>query len=239
MQFDAPLIAGRLIKRYKRFLADVILDSGEIITAHTPNTGSMLGCTEPGARVWLSRADNPKRKYAYTWELIEVRPGVLVGIHTGRPSRLVLEAIAAGTISELGGYDSILTEQRFGREASRIDLLLSRTRQPTHCYVEIKNVTAAADDGIALFPDAPSTRGTKHLRELMDVVARGQRAVLCFCVQRHDVYEVRPADGIDPRYGQALRAALAAGVEAIAYRATITATAIALRDKIPVVCPPL
>ena len=235
MRFPIPLLAARLSKRYKRFLADVILDDGTPLTAHCPNTGSMLGCQIPGSRVWLSRSDNPKRKYAHTWELVEVDGGALVGINTGRANALVREAIESGLISELAGYEEIRPEVRYGNENSRVDFLL--TGKCGQCYVEVKNVTAA-DGAIALFPDAVSTRGSKHLRELMASSSHaGQRAVLCYCVQRPDVREVRPADDIDPDYGRALREALDAGVEVIAYRAELHPEAVVLAQRIPVFCP--
>lgn len=236
MQFESPLLPGTLIARYKRFFADVRLDSGELVTAHCPNTGSMLGCQEPGSRVWLSPADKPGRKLRYTWELVAPRPGVLVGIHTGRSNALVAEAIAGGVVRELAGYTRIRREVKFGRENSRIDLLLSGDGLPD-CYVEVKNVTAAVSAGIALFPDAVSARGSKHLRELMHVVEQGRRAVIFFCAQRGDVNEVRPADAIDPRYGETLREALAAGVTALAYRAVVEPRTLRLQDPIPVTCP--
>jgi sugar fermentation stimulation protein A len=236
VRFPAPLLAARLIKRYKRFLADVILNDGTVLTAHCPNTGSMLGCQTPGSRVWLSRSDNPKRKYAHTWELVELDGGTMVGINTGRSNSLVREAIESGLIGELAGYEAIRPEVRYGNENSRADFLLSGANGS--CYVEVKNVTAAVDDGIALFPDAVSTRGTRHLRELMGSLRQaGQRAVLCYCVQRCDVAQVRPADDIDPEYGVTLREALDAGVEVIAYRATLNPEAVALVERIPVVCP--
>lgn len=236
MRFREPLLGATLVRRYKRFLADVTLDDGTALTAHCPNTGSLLGCHAPGSRVWLSRSDNPKRKYAYTWELVEVAAGVVVGVNTGRSNALVREAIETGTIGELADYHEIRAEVPYGEEGSRADFLL--TGDAGTCYVEVKNVTAAVEDGIALFPDAVSTRGTKHLRELMGALgASGRRAVLCFCVQRGDVLEVRPADDIDPDYGRTLREALEAGVEAIAYRATPCPTSVVLSQRIPVVCP--
>lgn len=238
MEFSSPLLPGRLVKRYQRFLADVLLESGVQVTAHCPNTGSMLGCKAPESRVWLSPASDPKRKLPYTWEIVEAGPGVLVGIHTGRSNGLVREAIGSGTIRELAGYGRIRQEVRYGRENSRIDLLLEDPagRRPD-CYVEVKNVTAAAEEGVALFPDAVSERGSKHLRELMAVVAAGQRAVMCYCVQRADVTEVRPADAIDPIYGQTLREALKAGVETIAYGAEVSPAGIRLLNPLPIVCP--
>lgn len=236
MRFADPLVSARLVRRYKRFLADVTFDDGTTITVHCPNTGSMLGCHAPGSRVWLSRSDNPKRKYAYTWELVELDGGVLVGINTGRSNALVREAIESGVIDELGGYEEIRAEVAYGNEGSRADFLL--TGDATDCYVEVKNVTAAVEDGVALFPDAVSARGTKHLRELMGAVRdSGKRAVLCFCVQRTDVNEVRPADDIDPTYGRTLREALAEGVEVLAYRATMHPEGVALAERVPVVCP--
>ena len=236
MQFDSPLFPGTLIQRYKRFFADIRLDSGEVVTAHCPNTGSMLGCKEPGSRVWISPADNPARKLRYTWELVEAAPDVLVGVHTGRTNALVEEAIAAGIVAELSAYPAIRREVKFGRESSRIDLLLSGESLPD-CYVEVKNVTAGVAGGIAIFPDAVSERGAKHLRELMHMVEQGHRAVIFYCVQRRDVQEVRPADEIDPVYGGTLREAIAAGVEALAYRADVSPEGILLVMPLPVVCP--
>jgi sugar fermentation stimulation protein A len=241
MRFPAPLVPGRLLRRHKRFLADVELAGGGTVTAACPNTGSMLGCCEPGSRVWLSESASPARKYRHTWELVEARAegrrrAVLVGINTGLSNRLVAEAIEAGTIAELAGYDSIRREVAFGEERSRVDLLLeARRRRP--CYVEVKNVTAAVSGGVALFPDAVSERGAKHLRELKRLRARGLRAVLVYCVQRGDVREVRPADAIDPAYGRALREAIAAGVEVMAWRAEVSERAIALAERIAVACP--
>jgi sugar fermentation stimulation protein A len=236
MRFREPLLGATLVRRYKRFLADVTLDDGTALTAHCPNTGSLLGCHSPGSRVWLSRSDNPKRKYAYTWELVEVAGGVLVGVNTGRSNALVREAIESGIIGELTGYDEIRAEVRYGEERSRVDFLL--TKDGSACYLEVKNVTAAVEEGVAMFPDAVSTRGTRHLRELIATLRdSGRRAVLCFCVQRADVREVRPADEIDADYGRTLREALDAGVEAIAYRATLCPESVVLSERIPVVCP--
>ncbi len=230
MTFDPPLVEGRLLRRYKRFLADVQLRGGEVITAHTANTGAMTGCAEPGRRVWLSRSDNPRRKYPHTWELIEVRDRVLAGINTQLSNPLVREAIEQGRVPALAGYRRIRSEVRYGEERSRIDLLLDRPDDPQSipCYVEVKNVTLV-DDGIACFPDAVSVRASKHLRELMSVVRAGQRAVIFFCVQRGDVREVRPADHVDPRYGETLREAVACGVECLAYGADVSTRGIVLQ----------
>ena len=236
MRFPEPLTFGRLLRRYQRFLADVDL-GGETAVAHCPNTGSMLGCAVPGSPVWLSRAANPRRKYPWTWELVQVPEGALVGINTGRSNQLVREAIEAGRLAELAGYGSIRGEVPYGRALdSRIDLLLSGEGRPD-CYVEVKNVTAAVKEGVAFFPDAITARGTKHLLELARLARQGTRAVLLFCVQRADAREVRPADHIDPTYGRTLREALAAGIEALAYRARVSAQGIELADRLPVVIP--
>ncbi len=234
MIYPSELVEGRLIRRYKRFLADVQLPSG-VVTASCPNTGSLMGCCEPGSRVWLSESASPTRKYRHTWEMVEVGR-VMVGINTGLPNALVAEAIANGTIAELAGYGSLRREVAFGEEGSRVDLLLESAGREA-CYVEVKNVTAAASKGVALFPDCVSLRGTKHLRELMRVKALGLRPVQVYCVQRGDVHEVRPADGIDHEYGRTLREAIAAGVEVLAYRATVTPREVRLATRISVVCP--
>ena len=234
MLYSRKLVEGRLIRRYKRFLADIQLPDG-VITAACPNTGSLMGCCEAGSRVWLSESDSSTRKYRHTWELIEVGE-VMVGINTGLPNALVSEAIANGTIGELSGYAAIRREVAFGEERSRVDLLLQGAGRED-CYVEVKNVTAAASKGVALFPDCVSERGSKHLRELMRLKARGLRPVQLYCVQRGDVKEVRPADGIDHEYGRTLREAIAAGVEVLAYRAKVTTREIRLAERIPVVCP--
>jgi sugar fermentation stimulation protein A len=236
MKFPQTLLEGRLIKRYKRFLLDVQLANGEVLTAHTSNTGAMTGCSTPGSRVWLSKSDNPKRKYPHTWEIVEVSPNVLCGINTLRSNHLVAEAIEGGAISELLDYVTIRREVNYGQERSRIDLLLEADEScgKPPCYVEVKNVTLA-EKGVALFPDAVTTRGAKHLRELMGVVAAGQRAVIFFCVQRDDCDEFRPADDIDCVYGRVLRQAMAAGVEVFAYQADVGITGIHLTRRMPVV----
>lgn len=237
MRFNEPLIEGRLLRRYKRFLADVELTNGEIITAHTANTGAMIGCNEPGSRVWLSRSDNPKRKYAHTWELVEVAPGVSCGINTMQSNKLVREAVETGKIDELLGYRNIRSEVNYGEENSRIDLLLephSACEKPP-CYVEVKNVTLV-HEGVAFFPDAVSKRGSKHLRELMGVAESGGRAVILFCVQRNDCREVRPAEHIDRVYAETLKKAISAGVEALAYRFDVSPEEILIDKKLPVVC---
>ncbi|WP_417546598.1 DNA/RNA nuclease SfsA [Marinobacter sp.] len=220
MKFPEPLIEGRLIQRYKRFLADVRLPDDTQVTAHCPNTGSMLGCQPADGRVWLSRSDNPTRKLAYTWELVETTPGVLACVNTARPNAQAREAIEAGRVSELPGYGECRSEVKYGEEKSRIDLLLSGHETEPDAWVEVKNVTLE-ENGQGFFPDAVTTRGQKHLRELMTQVALGDRAVLFFVVNHTAIETVRPADHIDPHYGQLLRQACDAGVEVIAYRASL------------------
>ena len=234
MRFPSKLVEGRLIRRYKRFLADIQLSHG-VVTAACPNTGSLMGCCEAGSRVWLSESDSATRKYRHTWEIVEVGE-VMIGINTGLPNALVAEAIANGTITELAGYPAMRREVPFGEERSRVDLVLEGGPR-ADCYVEVKNVTAAASKGVALFPDCVSERGSKHLRELIRLKAQGLRPVQMYCVQRADVNEVRPADGIDHEYGRMLRQAMAAGVEVLAYRAKVSTTEVRLAERIPVVCP--
>jgi sugar fermentation stimulation protein A len=234
MRFEQPLIEGVLLRRYKRFLADVRLSDGRTVTAHTPNTGSMAGCAEPGLRVWLRDSGNPRRKYPYSWELVESRSGVLVGINTTLANRLVRDAIEDDTVVELQGYGRIRTEQRYGMEGSRIDLLLEDGPRG-RCYVEVKNVTLV-EDGVALFPDAVSLRGTRHLRELRRV-AEGARAVVLFCVQRADARAMRPAAHIDPEYARTLCAVMDKGVEALVYGARVSTQGIALQERLGFSCP--
>lgn len=236
MRFDPPLQAAVLSRRYKRFLADVRFPDGRQLTVHCPNTGSMLGCADAGVRVWLSAAANPARKYPWTWELVEALPEVLVGIHTGRTNGLVREAIDAGVIGEVAGYRALQAEVMAG-QGFRVDFLLRGHATQPDCFLEVKNVTAAVQAGIALFPDAVSTRASRHLRELTAKVRTGQRAMLCFCVQRDDVSEVRPADAIDPVYGRTLRDALAAGVEVAAYAARVDEHEVVLYRPVPVRLP--
>ena len=229
MLLPEQLYHGTLLRRYQRFLADVELDDGTLVTAHTPNTGSMQGCARPGSRVLLSKSANPGRKYPHSWELVHA-DGVWIGINTMLPNRLVWEGIENGTVAELAGYTQIRGEVPYG-SGSRIDLLLSGALGL--CYVEVKNVTLV-DDGLARFPDAVTARGQKHLKELMEVVRQGHRAVNFFVVQRGDGDRVSPADQIDPAYGALLREAAAAGVELIAYRALVTPSEIRLDQRLPV-----
>lgn len=214
MKFAEPLISGRLVKRYKRFLADVVLDeTGEEITAHCANPGSMLGLKEPGSRVWLSKSDNPKRKLKYSWEIMEA-DGALVGINTAHPNRLVEEAIEEGRISGLAGYESLRREAKYGKN-SRIDILLEGPAGE-QTFVEVKNVHLMRDPGLAEFPDSVTARGAKHLVELADMVREGHRAAMVFLVQRPDCDRFSLASDIDPNYAKAFAEAKKAGVEAYA-----------------------
>ncbi len=235
MRFPAPLLRGTLLRRYKRFLADVALETGETVTAHCANPGSMLGLADPGVPVWLSKSDNPKRKLAYSWELVEVDLGrgpALVGIHTGHPNALAAAAITAGVIPELAGYASLRREVRYGRN-SRIDILLEdEGRSP--CYVEIKNVHLMRRPGHAEFPDSVTARGAKHLVELTSVVAQGGRAVMLYLVQRGDAEAFSLAPDIDPAYAAAFAEARAGGVEALSYACKLTPEGIEVAGALPI-----
>jgi sugar fermentation stimulation protein A len=221
VKLKGGLERGTLIKRYKRFLADIETSNGKLITIHCPNTGAMTNCQEPGSSVWYSTSENLKRKYPNTWELVQAVNGPLIGINTGLSNHLVKEALVSGTISELSGYSSIRSEVKYGEQNSRIDFLVEYSdRSPTtSCFVEVKNVSLCVGDGEGIFPDAETLRGQKHLQELMAMSALGHRAVLVFCVQHSAITSVGPADAIDPEYGRLLRQAKASGVELIAYQA--------------------
>ena len=232
MKFQPPLRKAVLLRRYKRFLADVSLPDGTSMTLHCPNTGSMTNCMVEQSPCWYSESDNPKRKYPGTWELATTPCGHWAGINTGRANSLVEEALQAGTITELSGFDSLQREVRYGAENSRIDFLLGYGGRK--CYLEVKSVTLGEPDGRGYFPDAVSERGRKHLRELTQMVRDGHRAVLFYCVQHTGVERVLPADHIDSAYGKTLRQAVAAGVEVMAYRALINPEEICLRDSLPV-----
>lgn len=232
MKISAPFKEGRLIRRYKRFLADVELKTGEIITVHTPNTGSMLGCAEPGSRVWIYHNDNPKRKYPWSWELVEDLQGNLIGIHTGRVNSLVVEAITNGVVSELKDYNSIQQEKKFLNTSTRFDLLLQSENTTPDCYVEIKNVTAK-ENKTAIFPDAVTERGRRHLQVLQQAVEQGFRAVMFYCIQREDVENFSPAYDIDPDYAKTLLEAVNQGVEVLAYKASVGIEEIQLKMKVP------
>lgn len=234
MKFETPLLHGRLVRRYKRFLADVELDDGAVVTAHCANPGSMLGLVEPGTEVWLSRSDNPNRKLKFSWELLRIEHGdgaAMVGINTGHPNRIVADAIRSGAIAELDGYATLRPEVKYGRN-SRIDILLEDDARPP-CYVEIKNVHLSRTPALAEFPDSVTARGAKHLDELAAMVADGARAVMVYLVQRDDTREFRLARDIDPHYGERFDAATAAGVEAIVYSCRLSEREIAVDRRLP------
>lgn len=239
MKFNPPFQPAKLLRRYKRFLADVELPDGSAMTIHCPNTGSMKHCDMPGSLVWYSTSDSKTRKYAHTFELIAVADGKLAGINTGRANALVREAIEAGVVPALAGYATMQQEVKYGQENSRIDFRLQQhpARPGEDCYMEVKSVTLGMGKGLGLFPDAVSTRGTKHLRELMHIVRQGGRAVLFFCVQHTGIDRVEPAVDIDPAYSATLAEAAAAGVELMAWKAHISAQEIRLVEEIPVILP--
>lgn len=230
MQFKTPLIPGKLIKRYKRFLADVRLEDGAVVTAHCPNSGSMKTCWQEGWPVLLSPADNPNRKLKYTWEMVH-NGQCWIGINTHLANKLAAEAIENGGIPELTGYDSLQTEKKYGQN-SRIDILLGYGERK--CYVEVKNVTLVEADGLYRFPDSVTIRGQKHLRELGDMVKQGHRAVMLFVIQRSDGTKFAPAGHIDPVYAESLAIAASKGVELLAYGADVQPDSIQLLDKIEI-----
>ena len=232
MKFAAPLIPGRLVRRYKRFLADITLDNGAEITCAVPNTGSMMGLTDPGSRVFLSRSDNPKRKYAHTLEMVEA-DGIWVGVNTGLPNRLAEEAIRAGMIFDLADYAVLRREQKYGQK-SRIDILLDDPARGK-AYVEVKNVHFMRQPGLAEFPDTVTARGARHLDEMADMVREGHRAVMVYLVQRGDCESMRLCRELDPAYGAGFDRAAACGVEAIAIRCQISPEEIAPAKPIPLV----
>jgi len=234
MKISPVLERGVFLRRYKRFLADVELANGEVLTVHCANTGSMKNCLAPGTHCWYSRSDNPKRKLPGTLEIVTTPAGAMAGVNTARPNVLVREGIENGVISELQGYPTLRSEVRYGSENSRIDLLLERDTKK--CFVEVKNVTLGLPLGLGLFPDAVTARGAKHLRELVAMVAAGHRAVLVFCVQHSGIERVAPADEIDPEYGRMLRTAMANGVEVLAYKCRMARGEIAIEQKIDVDC---
>ena len=232
MNFQSPLIKGKLIKRYKRFMADIELLNGDVVTAHCANSGSMLSINEPGSEVWLSPANNPNRKLQYTWEMIRVKRS-LVGVNTQNPNLLVTEAIVAGKIPALSGVENLQREIKYGTN-SRVDILLSM-QAGLQCYVEVKNVTMRRDltDGApAEFPDGITARGTKHLAELSKMVSQGKRAIMFYLVQRHDACSMTIARDIDPTYGKALDAARASGVEVLAYNCRLSPKMIKVADPV-------
>jgi sugar fermentation stimulation protein A len=228
MDFSKPLIPGILLKRYKRFLADIKLDSGEFITAHCPNSGSMKTCKEPGWKVLVSESDNPKRKLKYTWEMVH-NGKCWIGINTQVPNKIASEAILNGTIPELSGYSDLKNEVKYGKN-SRIDILLSGGKPD--CYVEVKNVTLVEEDGYYKFPDAVTERGKKHLYEMLDMIKSRKRAVMLYVIQRSDGTIFKPAYDIDPVYGKSLKEVHQQGIEILAYRADVTPERIELTTRL-------
>lgn len=231
MIFSPPLRSATLIKRYKRFLADVITPEGETFTLHCANTGAMTGCATPGDTVWYSTSDNPKRKYAHSWELTHTQQGHRICVNTLRANALVREAIEHNLINELSGYSKISGEVKYGGENSRIDLLLQAENR-VNCYIEVKSVTLLQQQR-GYFPDAVTLRGQKHLRELLSVVESGQRAVLFFAVLHSGIEQVAPAHHIDERYAALLAQVRQLGVEVVCYRAKLSPDGIYLCDKLP------
>ncbi|MEM6577557.1 MAG: DNA/RNA nuclease SfsA [Pseudomonadota bacterium] len=231
MRFQTPLQPGVLLRRYKRFLADIRLEDGREITAHCANPGAMLGLTEPGCRVWVEPVADPRRKLRFAWRFLDFGAGRMVGVDTGLPNKLVGEALRARQIAELVGYETVLAEQRYG-EKSRVDFLLRGGDQPD-AYVEVKSVTLCRDEGRAEFPDSVTERGARHLRDLADMARQGYRAVLFYVVQRTDCTLVTVARDLDPTYAAAMDDALAAGVEVIARDVAVTPDDISLRNPLP------
>lgn len=229
MKFPTKLIKGTIIKRYKRFLSDIELENGEIVVAHTANTGSMKTCWEPGWKVLCSYHDNPKRKLKYSLELTNNGKSWIL-VNTSIPNKLAYEAVEKDLISELTGYDHIKPEVKIGK--SRIDLLLTK-ESGEKCYVEVKNVTLLGDEGRALFPDGVTERGQKHLKELMEIKAAGDRACMLYIVNRSDVDSFSPAEHIDPKYASLLREAEKKGVEILVYQTKITSTEVIVKNSLP------
>jgi sugar fermentation stimulation protein A len=229
MRYPVPLVQGVLIRRYKRFLADVRLLDGRVVTAHCANPGAMLGIVREGLPVWLLPSDDPKRKLAWSWALVEAE-GTLIGVNTSLPNTLVPEALDAGRIGELRGYDRQRREVRYGA-ASRVDLLLERPGHPI-CYVEIKNVHLKRGS-VAQFPDCVSLRAARHMSELAAMVQAGHRAVVLFVVQRDDCQAFRAAADLDPGYDRALKAAHAAGVEVLCYGCHVGLEGVQITDPMP------
>lgn len=233
MRFPTPLIPARLIRRYNRFLADAILEeTGEEITAHCPNPGSMMGLKEPGLRIWLEPNNDPKKKLRYGWRLVEFGNGHWSGIDTAVPNRVVKESLEAQIVPDLSAYETVRPEVKYGSN-SRIDFLLSQPGLP-EAYVEVKNVHLLRTGALAEFPDSVTARGAKHLRDLSDVAASGRRAVMFYLVQRTDCTSFSLAEDIDPAYAAAFRSARAAGVEAICYGTQVSPEGVSLAGALPI-----
>ncbi|CAV19684.1 DNA/RNA nuclease SfsA [Vibrio atlanticus] len=247
MHFNPPLEPATLIKRYKRFLTDIQLPDGSERTIHCANTGAMTGCATPGNTVWYSTSDNAKRKYPNSWEISETDKGHRICVNTARANQLAVEAIENGTIVELLGYNALRTEVKYGSENSRIDILLEDNEKPP-CYIEVKSVTLldeqvstkqqistkqqASTEGQGFFPDAVTTRGQKHLRELTEMVESGSRAVLLFTVLHSGIEKVSAAHHIDAKYSLLLKQAQDAGVEVLCYKAELSSTQIQLKQAV-------
>lgn len=237
MQFAPPLKPARLIKRYKRFLADVITPEGEELTLHCPNTGAMTGCATPGDTVWYSTSNSKTRKYPHTWEITETQTGAFICVNTLRANQLVKEAIQSAVIPEVCGYSVLKSEVKYGEERSRIDFLLQADDR-RNCYIEVKSVTLSENE-YGYFPDAVTERGQKHLRELMSVAASGDRAVVLFAVLHSAITRFSPARHIDAKYAQLLNEAKDKGVEILAYKAELSADTMTLNEPLPVVLSPV
>ncbi|MBN3208603.1 DNA/RNA nuclease SfsA [Pectobacterium brasiliense] len=231
MNYTPRLQPARLIKRYKRFLADVVTPEGETLTLHCANTGAMTGCATPGDTVWYSTSDNPKRKYAQSWELTETQQNHWICVNTLRANTLLYEALLENRIEELAGYPDVKTEVKYGTENSRVDLLLQAPDR-IDCYIEVKSVTLLQHE-CGYFPDAVTLRGQKHLRELQQMVANGKHAVLFFAVLHSGIQQVSPARHIDPRYAELFTEAQRAGVEILCYGSTLCPDGITLTHKLP------
>lgn len=232
MQFSPPLQAAILIKRYKRFLADVLTPEGDILTLHCPNTGAMTGCATPGDTVWYSTSSNLKRKYPHTWELTQTQQGAWICVNTQQANALVKEALLAETLPPFTGYSTLKSEVKYGAEGSRIDVML-QAEDRRNCYIEVKSVTLAESES-GYFPDAVTVRGQKHLRELMSVAASGDRAVILFAVLHSAITRFSPARHIDEKYAQLLSEAQLNGVEIWAYKAELSADNMTLKEPLPV-----
>lgn len=235
MRFQTPLVPARLIRRYKRFLADCVLEDGREITAHCANPGSMMGMAEPGLKVWLEPNDDPKKKLKFGWRLIDRENGHFTGVDTAVPNRVIGAALCEGAIAELSAYSKVRPEVKYG-DKSRIDFLLSGDDLPD-AYVEVKSVTLCRQAGLAEFPDSVTTRGAKHLAELTQMVGAGHRAVMLYLVQRTDCDRVALASDIDPKYAQAFSQAAKAGVEVLCYDSIITPEAVTLGQPLPFCVP--
>lgn len=234
MQFNPPLVCATLVRRYKRFLFDAIAEDGTPFTGSCPNTGSMRGLTAPGSKIWVSLHDSPTRKYRHMFEMVELN-GETIGINTGLPNKLAEEAIRAGLVPRLSRYETILREQKYGRN-SRIDFLLSGGSLP-NAYVEVKNVHFSRTPGLAEFPDTVTKRGAKHLEELGDMAEAGHRAVMLYLIQRHDCSRFSICADLDPTYAAAFQRALSRGVEACAVRCRVSPQQIVPTGLVPIMPP--